>query len=161
VRFRLRESRPGDFEILYEIDQQCFPPGISYSRRELSHYVTSRGVFTLIAETDTQQPATVGFIVAQKHPKGMGHIITIDTLPKYRRHGLGTLLMNAIEERLRNMGCHGIILETAVDNAAAIAFYKRLDYFVLKTIPRYYLGRLDAFVMVKRLADRKPSSTAK
>lgn len=150
MRFRLRESKPDDFDRLYEIDQQCFPPGISYSRRELAYYMKLRGVFTVVAEPESKRPEVAGFVVAQKHAKGFGHIITIDTLPEFRRHGLGTTLMNAAEHRLRTGGCYGMVLETAVDNLAAIAFYKRLGYFVLKTIPRYYQGRLDALMMVKR-----------
>ena len=154
MRFRLREFQPADFDPLYEIDQQCFPPGISYSRRELAYYMKLSGVFTRLAETETKTSEIAGFIVAQKHPKGFGHIITIDTLPKFRRHGLGTTLMNDAEGRLRASGCHAVVLETAVDNLSAIAFYKRLGYFVLKTIPRYYQGRLDALMMVKRFAEK-------
>src|SRR6266550_9212338 len=35
ANFTIREFRRGDFEILWEIDQKCFPPGISYSQVEL------------------------------------------------------------------------------------------------------------------------------
>jgi ribosomal-protein-alanine N-acetyltransferase len=153
VTFRLRDYQPADFERLYEIDQGCFPPGISYSRRELAYYMQMRGTFTVVAETKTKTPSIAGFIVGQKGPRGMGHVVTIDTVESYRRGGLGTLLMTAVEKRLRAAGCHVIILETAVDNAPAIAFYKRLGYFVLKTIPRYYQDRIDAFLMAKRIGD--------
>jgi [ribosomal protein S18]-alanine N-acetyltransferase len=161
VTFRLREFEPTDFDRLYEIDQQCFPPGISYSRRELAYYVSMRGTFTLIAETKGKKPQIAGFIVAQKHPRGMGHIITIDTVEKFRRGGLGSLLMHATEERLKAAGCHAMILETAVDNAGAIAFYKRLGYFILKTIPRYYQGSVDAFMMAKRIAEKSQAPATK
>ncbi len=150
MRFRLRDFQPADFDRVYEIDQECFAPGISYSRRELAYYMKMRGTFTLVAETQAKSPEIAGFIVGQKHPKGFGHVVTIDILPKFRRHALGTTLMNAAEKRLRASGCYGMVLETAVDNLPAIAFYKRLGYFVLKTIPRYYQGRLDALMMVKR-----------
>ncbi len=152
---------PADFERLYEIDQACFPPGISYSRRELAYYMTMRGTFTLVAETKAKKPEIAGFIVGQKGPRGMGHIVTIDTIEKYRRGGLGTLLMDAVEKRLKAAGCHAIILETAVDNAPAIAFYKRLGYFVLKTLPRYYQGRIDAFLMAKRIAEKTSATVTK
>jgi ribosomal protein S18 acetylase RimI-like enzyme len=81
----------------------------------------------------------------------MGHIITIDVIADARRIGLGTLLMDASEARLKAEGCSFIYLETAVDNRAALAFYKRRGYFVLKTIPHYYLNKIDALVMGKRL----------
>ena len=48
-------------------------------------------------------------------------------------------------------GCKAVLLETAVDNAAALGFYKRHGYAVLETIPRYYLDSVDALVMGKHL----------
>jgi ribosomal-protein-alanine N-acetyltransferase len=42
-------------------------------------------------------------------------------------------------------------LETAVDNASALAFYKRHKYDLVRTIPRYYPGGVDAFVLRKDL----------
>lgn len=160
MTFRLREFETVDFDRLYQIDQACFPPGISYSRRELAYYMNLRGTFTLVAETKSCEVA--GFIVGQKNPRGMGHIITIDTVADCRRHGLGSCLMHAAEQRLKSSGCHAVVLEVAVDNAPAIAFYKRLGYFVLKTIPRYYQNRLDALMMAKRIAESpKPAATPK
>jgi [ribosomal protein S18]-alanine N-acetyltransferase len=162
VTFRLRDFEPADFDFLYQIDQSCFPPGISYSRHELAYYMNLRGTFTLVAETTGERLEIAGFIVGQKNLKGMGHIITIDTVTKFRRHGLGSILMHAAEDRLRSTGCHAVILEVAVDNASAIAFYKRLGYFVLKTIPRYYHDRLDALMMARRIAETpKPASAPK
>lgn len=153
VRFTLREYKVEDFQTLYEIDRSCFPPGIAYSRLELTHYMKLRGAFTIVAETQRKTPEVAGFLIAQRHPKGMGHIITIDTVKAFRRHGLGTLLMNAAEERLREAGCDAVFLEVAVDNPSAIRFYKRLKYFTLKTLPHYYPNRLDAYLMAKRLTD--------
>ncbi len=159
MTFRLRESETADLEALYKIDQACFPPGISYSRRELSYYMNLRGTFTLIAETSGEVQQIAGFIVGQKTSRGMGHIITIDTVAQFRRHGLGSLLMKAAEDRLKATGCHAMVLEVAVDNAPAISFYKRLGYFVLKTIPRYYQNRLDALMMAKRIVQQGKAVT--
>ena len=154
MRFRIRDSGPEDFESLYELDQQCFPPGIAYSRRELAYYMKLRGAFTLVAETDQPRPKLAGFIVAQKHPRGMGHIVTIDTVAEFRRHGLGTLLMNEAESRLRSLGVTAMFLETVVDNTNAIKFYKKLGYFIVKTLPRYYQGKIDGFLLAKRFEPR-------
>jgi [ribosomal protein S18]-alanine N-acetyltransferase len=158
VRFTIREYRVEDFQTLYDIDRACFPPGIAYSRLELAHYMKVRGAFTLVAETKRKTPEIAGFIVAQRHPKGMGHIITIDILKEFRRDGLGTIIMEAAEDRLKAAGCDAIFLEVAVDNLSAIKFYKNLGYFTLKRIPHYYPNKLDAFMMVKRLTSAPPLS---
>lgn len=161
VTFRLREFDLADFDALHAIDQECFPPGIAYSRRELAYYMNLRGTFTLVAETAKAKTELAGFIVGQKNPKGMGHIITIDTVAKFRRCGLGSLLMRAAEDHLKATGCHALVLEVAVDNVPAIAFYKRLGYFVLKTIPRYYQNRLDALMMAKRIGQKSSPLASK
>jgi ribosomal protein S18 acetylase RimI-like enzyme len=93
----------------------------------------------------------LGFIVAQANRRGIGHILTIDVPPTSRRVGVGSRLLARAEERLRASSCHSVVLETAVDNAPALAFYKRHRYCVVKTIPRYYSNGVDAFVLEKEL----------
>jgi len=148
VNFSLRDFQPSDFEILWSIDQKCFPPGISYTRLELASYMRRRGAFTLVAEAS---PDVLGFIVAQAGRSGSGHIITIDVLPNARRLGLGSKLLTAAEDQLRASECRSVHLETAVDNKEALAFYKRHDYFLVKTVPRYYSNSVDALVLQKDL----------
>ncbi|HEV2730667.1 MAG TPA: N-acetyltransferase, partial [Terriglobales bacterium] len=111
--------------------------------------------FTVIAEEAPQsgdaKHFAIGFVVAEATRRGPGHIITIDVLPAVRRFGIGSKLLAAVEERLQNAGVTRVFLETAVDNQAALSFYKRHDYFLVKTVPRYYSNGLDAFVLEKDL----------
>jgi ribosomal-protein-alanine N-acetyltransferase len=162
VPFTIRDFQPTDFDALWRIDQDCFPPGISYSRAELKFYMRRRGSFTLVAEgsaeTTKDSPATsnpdgavTGFIVAEADNQGSGHVITIDVIGATRRSGVGSLLLSAAEDRLRAAGCSSIELETAVDNISALSFYKRHGYNVIRTSPRYYSNGVDALVLEKVL----------
>lgn len=151
MEISLREFRPEDFEVLWAIDQKCFAPGIAYPRRELAAYIQRRGSFTIVAERTADPYPIAGFIVAEASRRGIGHIITIDVLPGSRRSGLGSKLLAAAEGRLSQAKCHAMMLETAVDNASALAFYKRHQYSVRKTIPRYYSNGVDALVLEKEL----------
>ena len=148
MEFALREFRTEDFEVLWSIDQRCFPPGIAYPRKELAAYIQRRGSFTIVAEAKQH---VAGFIVAEASRRGVGHVITIDVLPINRRSGLGSKLLAAAEARLSQAHCHAVVLETAVDNASALAFYKRHQYSVVKVVPRYYSTGVDAFVLEKPL----------
>jgi [ribosomal protein S18]-alanine N-acetyltransferase len=160
VPFRIRDFASEDFDRLWQIDQECFPPGISYSRPELKGFMRRRGSFTLVAEAERgrdrgvgadgdHKAAIRGFIVA--YGGATGHIITIDVLAPARRYGLGSQLLGAAESRLRAGGARAVGLETAVDNHPAIAFYKRHGYDVVGTWPRYYSNGIDALVMKKEL----------
>ncbi len=150
VEITFRDYRPDDLNRLWELDQQCFPPGIAYSRVELMHYIRRHGAFTVIAESSDD---LAGFMVGESLRR-RGHVITIDVAKPFRRQGLGSRLMDEAEARFRQAGCEVALLETAVNNMGAIAFYKRRGYVVLKTIPRYYAGNLDALLLGRRLMDK-------
>lgn len=165
MKFVLRDFRSEDFNNLWRIDQACFAPGIAYSRLELAAYIRLRGAFTIVGQSvpssqdnvpsaTESRPAIIGFIVAQATRGGIGHILTIDVPPASRRLGVGSKLLAAAEERLQAAPCHSVVLETAVDNSTALTFYKRHDYSVVKTIPRYYSNGLDAFVLQKELRSK-------
>jgi [ribosomal protein S18]-alanine N-acetyltransferase len=145
--FTIRDFKPEDFDALWQLDQECFSPGISYSRRELSAYMRRRGAFTLIVVDATN--AIAGFLVAYEGP--IGHIITIDVAASARRLGVGSLLLQGAEDRLRDSGSRAVGLEAAVDNIPALSFYKRHGYNIIRTWPRYYSNGVDALVLRKEL----------
>jgi ribosomal-protein-alanine N-acetyltransferase len=156
--FAIRDYRAADFDRLWQIDQECFPPGIAYTQMELNGFITRRNAITLVGEFQPagggNQPADpiAGYVIAYAIRRKYGRIFTLDILPRARRFGLATKLMNASEDRLRTLGCSEIYLETAVDNEPAIRLYRKLGYEILGTLPEYYASHsLDAFQMGKRL----------
>ena len=150
----IRDFQPADFEALWRIDQDCFAPGISYSRAELRYYMRRRGSFTLVAAAAGGEIA--GFIVA--YAGKPGHIITIDVVAAARRSGVGSELLRAAEERLLATGSGTVTLETAVDNVSALSFYKRHGYSVVKALPHYYSNGVDALVLTKELRRQSPGN---
>jgi [ribosomal protein S18]-alanine N-acetyltransferase len=148
LQVTLRFYRPSDLDTLYRIDQSCFPPGISYSRRELRQYVEHRDARTWVAEAGGRM---VGFLVANRLPTGVVHIVTIDVVKEWRRQRVGTALMDAVEQWARTEGLWSVILETAVDNLSAQAFYERRDYRRLERLDNYYTNGAAAWRMAKRL----------
>ncbi len=151
--FTIREFRREDFETLWRIDGECFAPGIAYSRQELAYYIARGNSFTLVAES---KRGIVGFLVGDYDRRRVGHITTIDVLAPARRAGLGAELMRLAEERLRRVGCESVKLETAVDNVAAISFYQRLGYSIVRTLPRYYSNGVDGLLLRKQLDSVSP-----
>src|ERR1700731_3276303 len=101
MKFVLREFRREDFDSLWRIDQECFAPGIAYSRTELAAYIGLRGAFTVVAEPRDAgagveaRSQLLGFIVARARAnrREVGHILTIDVPRASRRCGVGSKLL--------------------------------------------------------------------
>jgi [ribosomal protein S18]-alanine N-acetyltransferase len=144
----LRPYDPQDFPALYRLDQSCFPPGIAYSKTTLRYFLSLRSADCLVATEDAH---IAGFIVTEENPP-LAHIITLDVAEKYRRQGIGSVLLAEIERNLALRGVRHLLLETATDNAPGVAFWQRHGYRIEATLKRYYLGRLDAYEMRKILS---------
>ena len=145
---RVRAYRRSDLPKLHEIDQRCFPPGISYSRNELGRFIHMKNARTWVAE---ELGEIAGFVVADLQPHGVAHIITVDVVEGRRRIGIGGALMEAAESWARRERCRLLYLETAEDNLAAQEFYEARDYTKVEHIPDYYSPGQAAWVMVKWL----------
>lgn len=153
MSFHLRPAQPDDFDELYAIDQSCFSHGIAWSKAELAYFLRYPGNFSLVVEEEGL-PGIAGFAIGGlERRRGLmfGRLITIDVRGHSRRQGVGQMLMNAIEERLREADAQAIQLEVAVNNGVAQEFYGRRGFVRTGRIPGYYQGRIDAYVMEKRL----------
>lgn len=143
----LRSYEPHDFAALYRLDQSCFPAGISYSKITLRYFLTLPSADCVVAEEGGR---IVGFVVSEENPP-LAHIITLDVDAKHRRHGIGTALLETLESNLTARGVRSILLETAIDNEPAVAFWKGRGYRIVAILKRYYLSRTDAYEMRKTL----------
>ncbi|MGC2209957.1 MAG: N-acetyltransferase [Candidatus Korobacteraceae bacterium] len=103
------------------------------------------------AQPNSPRRPIAGFVTFHFQKQGYGHIITIDVHPDARRHNLGTLLMNAACERLRKLTAFMVVLEVAVNNHSALAFYDKLGFKRVKVLERYYSRDVDAIFMTMRL----------
>jgi ribosomal-protein-alanine N-acetyltransferase len=142
----LRHFHSADLQTLYEIDQTCFPPGVSYSREELARFIGRRYAKTWIAQ---EGEAIVGFLVGNREPGRVWHIVTIDVREQWRRRGIGTTLVDAAEDWAAAQGIRMIYLETADNNHAAHAFYARRGYKKVGKLEHYYANGAAAWIMAK------------
>ena len=140
--------KTADLETLYKIDQECFPPGISYSQEELARFIRHRLAKTWVAHSENE---VVGFLVLEREPQKVGHIVTIDVVEDRRGTGVGKALLKTAEDWAQRQGLGLIYLETADDNRVAQKFYTSHGYTKVEEIPNYYPNHLTAWVMVKWL----------
>jgi len=153
MAFTLRSYEPHDFAALHKLDQACFVAGISYSRTTLRYFLTLAAADCVVAVEGNH---IAGFVLSEENPP-LAHIITLDVAEKMRRNGIGTALLQQLESNLSARGVRSVLLETAIDNEAAVAFWQRHGYRIEATLKRYYLGRIDAYEMRKLL--QPPAST--
>ncbi len=159
---RLRPYQPSDFKSLHRIDQECFPPGIAYGRREMASYLRSEGACCLVAEIAGDVPGVetnevAGFILTERAAY-VAHIITLDVREPYRRRNVGTMLLQAAEQDAAAHGTQCMVLETATTNNPAIALWAKHGYRQSGIIANYYGRGLDALEMQKTLR-RAPEGT--
>jgi ribosomal-protein-alanine N-acetyltransferase len=155
--FRVRPYAPDDFETIFAVDQECYPRGIAYSRRTLRYFLAAAGNFCVVAEIAPEKTGIIGFAIAEAQGHD-GHIITLDVLTEHRRAGVGTALLREIETQLTRRDVRNVYLETAVNNEAGVAFWRRHGYRAFGRSPKYYLGRVDALLMRKDLHSHNAGS---
>lgn len=145
----LRSYEPHDFAALYRLDQACFPAGIAYSKTTLHYFLMLASADCVVAEEGKK---IVGFVLSEENPP-LAHIITLDVVEGERRKGVGSAMLLKLESNLAARGVRSILLETAQNNEAAVAFWQRHGYRIEAVLKRYYLARLDAYEMRKILPD--------
>ena len=141
----IRDLTADDLDEAWALDQECFEPGIAYSRAEIRSFVSRPGAIALAAETGGR---LVGFAIAERRGS-RGHVVTIDVAESARRRGLGRRLFGEIFRRLADEGARRIRLEVDVRNAGAIRFYEELGFEKTRVLRGYYGRGLDGFEMVR------------
>jgi ribosomal-protein-alanine N-acetyltransferase len=152
----IRSYEPHDFAALHRLDQSCFPAGISYSKTTLHYFLTMASADCTVA---ADGPRIAGFILTEENLP-LAHIITLDVAEAHRRRRVGSAVLAESEKNLALRGVRTILLETAIDNDGAVAFWKRHGYRIEAVLKRYYLGRLDAYEMRKLLPSTGKSAPA-
>ena len=160
--YTLRPARLEDLDQLAVIDAACFPPGIAYPRKYLQDIISAPTSVTRVAlpvaksaeQIGPDAASIVGFAVLEIRRRVLtvvGELVTIDVLASARRNGVGRLLYASLERAVRHRKGRRIRLQVSVENEPAIRFYEQLGYRTRGRIPRYYMGKIDAWWMEKIL----------
>jgi ribosomal-protein-alanine N-acetyltransferase len=142
----IRRALFSDFDKIVEVEASSFkrpyPPTLLFSLLRL------HGDMFYVALADGE---TVGYVVGAKRRDGSGHVISIAVRPEWRRRGIGTKLMEALLDAFKKRGLRKAVLEVAVSNREAIAFYERLGFKATALLKGYYPWGEDAYFMTKEL----------
>lgn len=148
----IRAARDSDLRELREIESECFHED-AFPHYYLMRLLRDPRVITLVA---TLGDRVVGFIMARIETfsgEPAGHIYTLDVRPGYRRRGIGSRLLESMEEILRRADVVNCYLEAREDNIAAISLYLKRGYTAKGILKDYYGDGLNGIRFVKSLRE--------
>lgn len=149
MNIKLRLARSGDARTLSAMSRDLIEAGLGW------HYHPRR-LERLIGDPDTTAVVAcvgqrvVGFAIMEFGDE-RAHLVLLAVRPNCRRQGIGRRLLNWLVESALTAGIASVHLELRVDNEAARAFYRALDFVETLSVPGYYRGREAALRMVRTL----------
>lgn len=145
----LREAKTSDTKLLRDIE---IADGYPYPYRK-----TPEDYLQYMKEGDT-------FFIAEVEGNAVGYISINDCTylrscrlhllsirSEYQSKGVGSFLMNTLEEEARRRQFNRIIVNVYANNPRAEEFYKRKGYSLWFIIPERYEGGIDAHVLSKEV----------
>ena len=131
---RVRRAELGDLAQIVQIEELCFPEETAFPPGMFAYLI--RHSVALVACDDGK---VVGFVMGYASGSG-GAIYTLDVHPLFRRRGVGSRLILALEEMLRGQGARAIRLEAALEKPEALELYRKAGYRERELV-RHYYGR--------------------
>jgi [ribosomal protein S18]-alanine N-acetyltransferase len=95
------------------------------------------------------EPEIAGFVIARPVPPE-AELESIGVSIEWQRRGIGKRLMEALTERLTEIGVEALHLEVRASNGTAIAFYRSLGFAQTGLRPRYYIDPVEDAVLMER-----------
>jgi len=123
----LRSYEPGDREALVALWSICeLTRPWNNPHRDIDRKLARDGDNLLVLEEDNQLIGSV--MVGYEGHRGWVNYLAVH--PDHRRQGLGRLLMDEAERRLRDLGCAKVNLQVRASNETAREFYRQIGYTV-------------------------------
>ncbi len=147
IELKLATSR--DAESIGRMSRDLIEYGLpwSWNPPRVARHIRHANTLVLTAWVETQ---LVGFAIMQFY-EDTAHLSLLAVDPGYWRLGIGRRLMEWLEQSARVAGTFMVSLEVRARNREARAFYRKLGFTEIVSIPRYYCGREAAVRMIRDL----------
>ncbi len=140
----LRRATPADLEAIYRIEVACFQER-RFRRDHVDWILRNERAATFVAEDDSRLAGAIMLLMEGQ----VCRVLSVATLPEFRRKRLGTEMMKTAETEARRRGCSQVRLEVSTRNYGAIEFYRGLGYRTDGVLYGYYSWGEDAYSMMK------------
>lgn len=148
----IRDAEETDLTTIHNIESQVYktPWTINFFR---IMFHMNKDLFIVATGNDELIGYTVGEIEkmgSQLSPKKAGHVLNVAVKEVYQGRGVGTLLLDEIENRFLKKGVDLSYLEVRKSNEKAKEVYKNRGYVYVRTAKNYY-GDEDGYILSKTL----------
>ena len=129
----IREVKKSDYTGLLPLWNNEIGSSLVTAENIAPHYDRMKGDDRYKTFVALHEGEVVGFIssvqsFAVGFDVGFIHIVGLATRSEYQGKGIGTKLMQHLEDYAKEKGVHSIILNTGIQRTEAHAFYKRKGY---------------------------------
>lgn len=130
-----------------QIERQCF--SLPWTEACIEKELTNSLSLWLVA---VDGHAVVGYIGSQS-VLGEGDVMNLAVEPGYRRKGIASMLLDGLQQALREKEVYSLTLEVRASNEAAIDLYHKHGYIQVGRRPNYYhRPKEDALILRKEWA---------
>lgn len=143
----MRPYAPSDLKNILKIENLSFSSDEAFSKKTFEHFFKLCPDGFLVAQVEQK---TVGYVIGCTEG-GIGVIGSLAVAPQFRRQGVGEKLLNFTLKSFRKKGIDAVELCVGVKNLAAVKFYQKFGFEILKTVKNYYRSGEDAYLMRKTL----------
>jgi ribosomal-protein-alanine N-acetyltransferase len=152
VRLATLADAPGIAELSRETIEQGL--GWSWTGERVLKAIRERSTNVVVVHEGEH---VLGFGIMQ-YGERKAHLALLGVEVIHRKRGLATLLLAWLEKCAEVAGIERIELEARLDNAIALAFYRKQGYQQTGTVTGYYRGVVDAVRFEKRLVPQAGAS---
>lgn len=138
-------------DLLAELHRDCFEH--PWNAEAFASFLRTPGTIATLASGAEADAVPAGFALFRLIG-GEAEVITLGVRTPCRGRGVGAALLDDLAARAGAAGASAMVLEVAVDNAAAIALYEAAGFKVKGRRRRYYRrtdGNVDAIIMRRAL----------
>ena len=161
-RLIVRTLEPLDLEPVCAIESKSGPS--AWSRRELLNFVRLPAAVSKVLATSKHPADPIAFFVSMTSD-GVGlvdmperdedlYVANLAVAPRWRRQGVGSYLLEVINDLACERGLTRVTLDVQEENLAAQLCYKKAGFRAVRIRPRMYpgtFGRQDGYRMERRV----------
>lgn len=145
----VREMTWDDLEQVVEIENENF--SVPWTETGFFTYLMRSDALFLVAENEEEELVAgyIGIIMAADE----GDITNVSVKKELQEQGIGTMLLQELASRTKEMGIEKIFLEVRESNVAALALYEKQGFERMGVRKNYYTDPIeDAITMCRKLS---------